>query len=256
MDSNGNYLIPELTSMCPGNNIALEQIETTFHQDLNGDGVIGVPAATSPASAQLAGTPTTSTTFDGTTLTLNSPSAFTGQIIGFSGDGTLANSDQIDLRSLSYNAVHSSFDNSSGALALSDGQTTANLQFLGQYSLDSFHFANDGSGGTIVYAATNAAGAASQAAATNSTGTASSGAHDNFVFAPNFGQAIIANFVPASDTIEFSKAVLPNLTALVNATHDNAAGDAVITDGAHGTITVLHVTTAQLIAHQSDFHFV
>ena len=40
----------------PGSNTALEQFETTFNQDLNGDGVIGVPsgshlvAATTPAA--------------------------------------------------------------------------------------------------------------------------------------------------------------------------------------------------------------
>jgi hypothetical protein len=33
----------------PGNSSALESIETTFHQDLNGDGVIGVPTPTVPA---------------------------------------------------------------------------------------------------------------------------------------------------------------------------------------------------------------
>jgi len=34
------------------------------------------------------------------------------------------------------------------------------------------------------------------------------------------------------------------------------AGNAVITDAAHDTITIQHVTTAQLLTHQGDFHFV
>ena len=42
VDGNGNYLT-DFISHVPGNNIALEQIETTFQQDLNGDGTIGVP---------------------------------------------------------------------------------------------------------------------------------------------------------------------------------------------------------------------
>jgi hypothetical protein len=33
-----------------GTTTALENLETSFHQDLNGDGVIGVPAATAPAT--------------------------------------------------------------------------------------------------------------------------------------------------------------------------------------------------------------
>jgi serralysin len=62
--------------------------------------------------------------------------------------------------------------------------------------------------------------------------------------------------VPATDTLQFSKTLFANVTALLAATHDDGAGNAVITDAAHDIITLQHVTTAQLIAHQSDFHFV
>jgi hypothetical protein len=78
--------------------------------------------------------------------------------------------------------------------------------------------------------------------------------HDSFVFAPNFGQVTIANFDATKDTIQISQSIFANMTALLAATHDD--GNAVITDAAHDTITIQHVTTAQLIAHQSDFHFV
>jgi len=210
---------------------------------------VGVPAS----MVQVAATQT-SLSASGTTLALNSPSTFDGQIIGFTGDGTLADSDQIDLRGLNYSSMQSNFDSSSGVLAVNDGKTSANLQFLGQYSQNNFLFANDGDGGTIVYGTASAGqigGAGNQAASTSSAG-----AHDNFVFASNFGQATIANFAPATDTFEFSKTVFANINALLKATHDNASGNAVITDAAHDTITIQHVTTAQLIAHQSDFHFV
>jgi hypothetical protein len=40
------------------------------------------------------------------------------------------------------------------------------------------------------------------------------------------------------------------------ATHDDSHGNAVITDAAHDTITIQNVTTAQLQAHQGDFHLV
>ncbi len=199
---------------------------------------------------------TLSTTVDGTTLTLDSPSSFDGQIIGFTGVGTPANSDRIDLRGLNYTSMHFDFSSSSGVLTVNDGQTIANLQFLGQYSQDNFHFADDGQGGTIIYGAPNAGGATNQTVATAVTGSSSIGEHDNFVFASNFGQAGIANFAPATDTIEFSKTVFANVNALLAATHDDASGNAVITDAAHGTITIQHVTTAQLVAHQTDFHFV
>ena len=44
VDGNGNYLTDFIPSVA-GNNIALEQFETTFHQDLNGDGTIGAPTS-------------------------------------------------------------------------------------------------------------------------------------------------------------------------------------------------------------------
>jgi hypothetical protein len=40
-DNNGNY-IANVIGGVTGNSLALESLETTFHQDLNGDGVIGI----------------------------------------------------------------------------------------------------------------------------------------------------------------------------------------------------------------------
>jgi hypothetical protein len=48
-DSSGNYVSNILGSVS-GTSLALETIETSFHQDLNGDGVIGVPTTTSNTS--------------------------------------------------------------------------------------------------------------------------------------------------------------------------------------------------------------
>ncbi|MEY9705286.1 hypothetical protein ACFLEY_13980 [Bradyrhizobium sp. YCK136] len=44
-DSNGN-LISFLVAAVPASNATLKSLETTFQQDLNGDGTIGLPAAT------------------------------------------------------------------------------------------------------------------------------------------------------------------------------------------------------------------
>jgi hypothetical protein len=79
---------------------------------------------------------------------------------------------------------------------------------------------------------------------------------DNFVFAPNFGQATITNFAPASETIQIDHTMFASVTSLLAATHDDANGNAVITDALHDSITINHVTTAQLAAHQADFHLV
>jgi serralysin len=49
-DSSGNYVSNAVGSVS-GSSAAFESFETSFHQDLNGDGVIGVPAATGSLSA-------------------------------------------------------------------------------------------------------------------------------------------------------------------------------------------------------------
>jgi serralysin len=255
-DSSGNY-VSTLLGNVPGANAALEAIETTFHQDLNGDGVIGVPASTNPAPAA-AGAGSAPATFTGATLTLDASSPFSGQIIGFAGDGTLQGSDQIDLRGMNYNSIHSTYDGAAGILAVNDGTNTTDLQFLGNYSQASFKFADDGG---IVYAQVGSgqppllggAGAAPIHVAGNNVSTAG---QDTFVFAPNFGQVSIAHFAPETDTIQISKTVFANIDALLAATHDDSHGSAVIADAAHDTITIQSVTTAQLQAHQSDFHLV
>jgi hypothetical protein len=132
----------------------------------------------------ITGASTDSVTFAGSPgiLSLDSPSTFNGQIIGFTGDGSLAGSDQIDLR----------------------GMDWARL------------------------------------------------VRDH----PKFGQITISNFNPGADTIKISQSIFTNVTALLEATHDDAHGNAVITATAHDTNTLEHVTTAQLLLHQGDFHFI
>jgi hypothetical protein len=188
------------------------------------------------------------TILDGTTLTLQQPSTFSGQIIGFSGDGTVAGSDKIDLQGFSFGTVQTSFDATTGTLTVSDSSATAALHILGQSALDNFHFTDDGNGGTLIVAASSPGQNANQMSSLT--------AHDTFVFAPDFGQVSLANFTPATDTLQFNKSVFADAATLMATTHDDASGNAVMTDAAHDSITLLHVTTAELMAHQSDFHFV
>ncbi len=48
-DSSGNY-VSDTIGIVSGASTALESLETSFHQDLNGDGVIGVPTMATSAS--------------------------------------------------------------------------------------------------------------------------------------------------------------------------------------------------------------
>ena len=170
-DSNGNYT-GNLIGAVSGNSYALESLEPIFRQDLNGDGVIGLYTAAGTtqliraalvgtagsatigtgATLELSAADSASVTFAGATgtLRLDHSSTFSGEMFNFTGNGSLSGSDQIDLRNIKYNSVHDSYAN--GVLTLTDGSDdTAKLNFNGSYTLANFKFANDGSGGTIVY---------------------------------------------------------------------------------------------------------
>ena len=108
-DSNGNYL-SNVIGASSGNSLALETLENTFQQDLNGDGVIGIYAAPGTtlqisnslsgpsgsatigagATLELAAANSSSVTFNSSTgsLELDQPSTFDGVIFGFTGNGT------------------------------------------------------------------------------------------------------------------------------------------------------------------------
>jgi hypothetical protein len=299
-DSNGNYT-SNIIGSATGTDFALESLETSFHQDLNGDGVIGLAVGVG-ATLELPGAQSGTVTFIGSTgtLKLDAPSTFSGSITGFTGDGSLSGSDHIDLTTLAFNSLiqtDSTYDTSTELLHVSNGTTTDALQFIGSYTQANFKFSADGNGGTIVYdppatidiadnpTITGAADlngsqimvesgavlALNNAMATGATITnigtvdvtnnsavniAAAAGHDTFVFAPNFGQATIIGFKPGTDTIQIDHALFASMDALLATTYDDSRGNAVITDAAHDTITIQNVTTAQLLAHQGDFHLV
>jgi serralysin len=153
-DSNGNY-ISNIIGDVPANSSALEALETIFHQDLNGDGTVGIAVAAN-ATLESNGVHSDNVTFESSTgtLKLDSPSTFSGQIIGFTGDGILSGSDQVDLLNMSFSSsiqIDSSYDPSTGVLTVSNGDTVDVLNFMGSYSQANFKFATDTNGGTIVY---------------------------------------------------------------------------------------------------------
>ena len=131
-DSNGNYT-GNLIGAVSGNSYALESLEPVFQQDLNGDGVVGLYAAPATslqisqalsgasgaatvgagATLELAAGDSASVTFAASTgtLKLDQPSTFSAEIFGFTGNGTLSGSDQIDLKGINYNTVQDSYAN-------------------------------------------------------------------------------------------------------------------------------------------------
>ena len=153
-DNSGNYVSNAL-GVVSGASYALQSAETALHQDLNGDGHIG-PAVNAGATLELAGTQSGPVDFLASTglLKLDNPASFNGAITGFTGDGTLSGSDQIDLSNVTYNSSvqsDSTYNSATGILDVNNGSNATVLHFVGSYSLANFKFASDGHGGTIVY---------------------------------------------------------------------------------------------------------
>jgi hypothetical protein len=87
-------------------------------------------------------------------LVLDDSKDFSGQIIGFTGDGTVANSDSIDLKDIKFATATETYTENSagtgGTLTVADGSNTAKINFTGNYVLANFKFSADASGGTLI----------------------------------------------------------------------------------------------------------
>ncbi len=266
LDSSGNF-VANIGNDLAGNSSTLQSFETTFQQDLNGDGVTGINAVagttlqitnshTNPGAAATIGAGATlelgvansaSVTFSSSTgmLKLDNLTAFTGVIHNFTGDGTLAGSDQIDLKGINFGAVSDSYSN--GVLTVTDGTHTTTLDFSGSYTLANFKFANDGSGGTIVYDPP-APGQPQTLGANNQNSSHwtpfGNAGHDSFVFAPTPGQDNAA-------------------AQLTDATHPSSVNMAAFSgthDGLHSYGLDSHDSAsahpAQHLVHLNDFHII
>ncbi|MGB7603219.1 MAG: hypothetical protein WBM24_23150, partial [Candidatus Sulfotelmatobacter sp.] len=91
-------------------------------------------------------------------LVLNDSRDFTGQIVGFAGDGTIAHSDLIDLADVNIADVamdkttYTDNGNGIGTLTLynAQGQALDGITFAGSYHLANFTIESDGSGHTLI----------------------------------------------------------------------------------------------------------
>lgn len=82
-------------------------------------------------------------------LTLNAASKFRGSVLGFGGENILNLADIAfgALTTLAYKRT----DNKSGKLTVSDGEHTAKIQLLGQYTASSFAMSASPTGGTTIH---------------------------------------------------------------------------------------------------------
>ena len=159
-DSSGNY-ISNLIGVVSGTSNVLETFETSFQQDLNGDGTIGplsqisgmgVGQATTiaaGATVEILSAYSGAVTFSGSTdtLQLDNSSSFSGTVAG------LADQDTIDLRDINFASLQTpnySGNSTAGTLSVTDGLHAANIALLGNYIASAFVASSDGHGGTMI----------------------------------------------------------------------------------------------------------
>jgi hypothetical protein len=127
----------------------LETLEPSFHQDLNGDGVIGSTTIAAGATVEIPSAYSGVITFGGSTgtLQLDNSSNFSGTVGGLAGQDTL---DLIDINLATVQTPTYSGTSSGGTLTVKDGSHTANIALLGNYLASTFVTSSDGHGGTSV----------------------------------------------------------------------------------------------------------
>jgi hypothetical protein len=224
-------------------------------------------------------------------LVLDNAKAFTGQIVGFAGNGTSSNSDLIDLADVNIASVamnkttYTENGNGTGTLSLYDanGHALDHITFDGSYQLANFTIENDGSGHTLIVdppassgvnasssVVPNDARPAANAVVMHDPGPpapsstivtatpmhtlSSLAAGDNFAFnLEGVGHATVTDVHRFSEGLQFGSSTFANVQTLF-ATHDDSHGNTVIAVDGHDTITLRDAH--QTLLHMGDFHLV
>ena len=235
LDSNGNYITNN--GALSGTSLIVETAETSFHQDLNGDGVIGVPTTTLVSSTLSPGH--TSGLADimnlgggteipsATGLENNRLSALDHNNTTSAGtDATNANGDSISTTVQPSNAVH--------------GFTAEPVTVIS--NLDSGSATLYGTRGNDTITPT----------APNQT-LFGNGGSDIFVFSSNIGKDTIADFQTANDVIQLDHNAFASFADVL--AHAAQLGtDVAITMDAANSITLHNTMITQLTTH--NFHLV
>lgn len=178
------------------------------------------------------------------TLAIEHAADFTGVINGFAGDGTVAGSDLLDLKDIDLShltgvSYAENADHLGGVLTLSDGTDTAAIKFAGSYNIDSFHFASDGHGGTLVI---------DPPTGPTLVGT---GGQDQFAFANSTlpVQNTIVDFELGQDKIDLRE--FASIKSFSDIVITQQAGGALVTLDDHQSILLKNLVASSL--HASDF---
>jgi hypothetical protein len=237
VDSSGNY-VGQATGLVSGNSTDLESLETSFHQDLNGDGVMGIPSATTQPGA----------TTQASAVSFNNVLAESSNIVTLKGVADASSQIKFYDGNLSLGTATAGADGTwsfKTSSALSDTVHTFKAQ------------ETDSTGHVIASSGSAILGSTGRDTLTSSSGNdffVGNGSADTFVFAPNFGHDVIGDFVASGsrhDTIQFSKNVFDSFASVLS--HASQVGQDVVISTTGDTLTLKNTKLDGLNSH--DFHF-
>jgi Tryptophan-rich Synechocystis species C-terminal domain/Cadherin-like len=274
-DSAGNITTNTIGSVAAGSS-ALVALETSFHQDLNGDGIIGDPSI--PFAIETSGSTSLTQlghnfflyahgTSNGPELNYSGAPWTTGQWGGWTPIGAEITATGYEVAfKLTGSDLYTVWntDGAGNITADSIGTVAGNSSAL-QSLETSFHQDLNGDGTIGPAAGPSAAAQSVQATTPQATITApasgdsvltGSAASDSFVFGPHFGNDTISNFKTGIDQVDIDHTLFASVSGLFSHTADNANGNAVITVAAGQSITFQDTSTLALQQHLADFHLV
>ncbi|WP_245319772.1 Ig-like domain-containing protein, partial [Bradyrhizobium sp. LMTR 3] len=223
-DSNGNFTSNAI-GVSSGSSTALKSLETTFHQDLNGDGVIG---AASVALTTMYKNWSDIVTIKGVAdansqIKLYDGNASIGKVTA-AADGTW------------------SFQTSSAVSDTLHTYTAKQIDNTGQVV---------GTSGSAILGST---GSNTLKSTSGNDILVGGGQADTFVFAANFGRDVIKDFAASGsvqDTIQFSKTVFDSFASVLS--HASQVGQDIVISSGSDTLTLKNTKLSALSSQ--DFHF-
>jgi Tryptophan-rich Synechocystis species C-terminal domain/Putative esterase len=269
-DSSGNYLSNALTNMSGASGV-LQSIETSFHQDLNGDGTIG-PAQSGPTVVESFGS--THLTEAGTHFYLYDSSG-SGPSLKYQGadyvDGQFGSITPIaaEQTATGYEVAwklpgadqYSVWLTDSGGNYLSNSLTSVPGADAALQSIEtSFHqdLNGDGYQGLVLDGRSGGQTLTAGSSPTTLIGGPNDilnggSSADTFVFLPSFGANTVNNFAPGTDELQFSHSIFADTNAALSAARQ-VGSDVVI---AHDGSDVVTLHSQQLInLHTANFDIV
>ncbi len=266
-DANGNITTDTIGTVT-GNSAALEGVETSFHQDLNGDGIIGDPSI--PFAIETSGSTSLTQlghdfflyahgTSNGPELKYSGAPWTTGVWGGWTPIGAEATAGGYEVAfKLTGADLYTVWNTDANGNITTNPIASASGNDASLQSIETnFHQDLNGDGviGPASHTSPAAAVAPITAPASGNAILSGTAASDSFVFNANFGNDTVGGFRPGTDHVDIDHSLFASVADIVAHTADNAGSGATSTIGGDHPV-IFDSVSKLLLQHASDFHLV